>query len=299
MSEVLTPDQIAFYEENGYLVLENRIPDAIMGQIRAEIARFEDEAREMDHSNERIDLEETHSRADPRVRRIKLPHTTSEIMRDLMYSDHVLAPARDLAGPDLRLHTTKLNMKSAGYGAAVEWHQDFAFYPHTNDDVLAIGVLIDDMQSENGPLMVFPGSHKGPIHDHHNDGVFVGAMDLAACGLDMKDAVELKGPAGSISIHHGRIVHGSALNRSDRARRILFYEMMAADAFPVMGAMTNWFGIEDYDTRLLCGNPTLTPRLKDIPMRIPQPQPDNRGSIYEIQAGLSARSFETEKGTKT
>ena len=68
------------------------------------------------------------------------PHTTSHvIIRDLMFSDHVLAPARDLIGPDLRLHTTKLNMKSANYGAAIEWHQDFAFYPHTNDDVLAIG----------------------------------------------------------------------------------------------------------------------------------------------------------------
>ncbi len=133
-------------------------------------------------------------------------------MRDLMYSDHVLAPVRDLIGPDLRLHTTKLNMKSAGYGAAVEWHQDFAFYPHTNDDVLAVAVIIDDMALENGPLMVFPGTHKGPIHDHHANGVFVGAMDLAASGLTPKDAVALTGPAGSISIHHGRIVHGSALN---------------------------------------------------------------------------------------
>jgi hypothetical protein len=32
-------------------------------------------------------------------------------------------------------------MKSSGGGAAVEWHQDFAFYPHTNDDVLAIGIF--------------------------------------------------------------------------------------------------------------------------------------------------------------
>ena len=80
-----------------------------------------------------------------------------------MTSDLILAPVRDLIGPDLRLHTTKLNMKSAGYGAAVEWHQDFAFYPHTNDDVLAVGVILDDMGMENGPLMVFPGSQEGPI----------------------------------------------------------------------------------------------------------------------------------------
>ena len=79
-----------------------------------------------------------------------------------MHSDLILGPARDLIGPDLRLHTTKLNMKSAENGAVIEWHQDYAFYPHTNDDILAIGVIIDDMQSQNGPLKVYPGKPQRP-----------------------------------------------------------------------------------------------------------------------------------------
>lgn len=293
MAEVLSEAQIDHYNEHGFLVLEKHLPDDLMTRIRSEIARFEEEARSMTASNDRLDLEDTHTPDNPRLRRIKLPHTISDLFRDIMYSDHILAPARDLIGPDIRLHTTKLNMKSAGYGAAVEWHQDYAFYPHTNDDLLAIGVIIDDMESANGPLMVYPGSHKGPVYDHHVDGVFAGAFLPAEVGLNPADAVELKGPAGSISIHHGRIVHGSSLNTSTRSRRILFYEMMAADAFPIMGSMTKWNGIEDYNTRMLCGEPTLTPRLKDIPIRIPQPQPDVPISIYEIQKGLKSRAFET------
>ena len=289
--EVLSRDQIAFYNDNGYLLLESRIPMPVIEAIRAEIARFEAAARGMTDSDDKLDLEDTHTPDNPRLRRVKLPHTQSEVVADLLRSDHILAPVRDLIGPDLRLHTTKLNMKSAGYGAAVEWHQDFAFYPHTNDDVLAVGVIIDDMESENGPLMVFPGTHKGRIFDHHAEGVFVGAMDLAASGLDMADAVELKGPAGSISIHHGHIVHGSALNTSARDRRMLFYEMMAADAFPIMGSMTKFDSIEEYDRRMLCGKPTLSPRLTDISVRIPQPQPDRNRSIYEIQSKLKTRSF--------
>ena len=295
MPEILSEAQIASYNETGCLVLERHLPDAILASLRAEIARFEDEARGMTASNDRLDLEDSHTPENPRLRRIKLPHTISDPVRELLFSDHILAPARDLIGPDIRLHTTKLNMKSAGYGAAVEWHQDYAFYPHTNDDILAIGVIIDDMASENGPLMVYPGSHKGPVYDHHVDGVFAGAFIPEDVGLNPSDAIELSGPAGSISIHHGRIVHGSALNTSDRSRRILFFEMMAADAFPIMGSMTKWNGIEDYDSRLLCGQPTLTPRLKEIPIRIPQPQPDVPISIYEIQKGLKSRAFGTVK----
>ena len=290
--EVLSEDQIDFYAANGWLTLERRIPADVIGEIRAEIARFTDEARGMRESNDRLDLETSHTPDAPRVRRIKLPHTISDVVARLMRSDAILAPVRDLIGPDVRLHTTKLNMKSAGYGAAIGWHQDFAFYPHTNDDVLAVGVMIDDMGPENGPLMVFPGSHRGPIHDHHSDGVFAGAMDLAANGYDLADAAMLTGPAGTVSIHHGRIVHGSATNTSTRDRRVLFIEAMAADAFPIMGGMTKFDSIAEYDSRILCGAPTLAPRLADIPVRIPQPQPTKNRSIYEIQAGTPDRSFE-------
>ena len=293
MPEVLSESQIKSYQESGYLVLESHLPDEIIDSIRAEIGAFEDESRDMQVSNDRLELEDGHTSEQPRVRRIRLPHKISDVIRELMYSDFILAPARDLIGPDIRLHTTKLNMKSAENGAAIEWHQDYAFYPHTNDDILAIGVIIDDMESENGPLMVYPGSHRGPVYNHHVDDVFAGAFIPSEVGLNPDDAVELKGPAGSISIHHGRMVHGSAQNTSTRSRRILFYEMMAADAFPIVGSLTQWNGIEDYNTRMLCGEPTITPRLKDIPIRIPQPQPDVPVSIYEIQKGLKKSGFKS------
>ena len=291
--EALSQDQIQFYQDNGYLVLERRVPENIIEEIRSEIARFEDEARGMTESNDRLDLEDSHTPEVPRVRRIKRPNLISKVVDDLMRSDHILAPVRDLIGPSLRIHTTKLNMKAAQYGAAIEWHQDWAFYPHTNDDVLAVGVIIDDMGEENGPLMVFPGTHKGKVYDHHVDGLFAGAIDLAANGLDTKDAALLTGPAGSISIHHGRIVHGSALNRSDRDRRILFYEMAAADAYPVMGAISDLGTLEEFDERMLCGESTIEPRVEPVPIRMPLPRSEQYGSIYEVQKRLKARAFET------
>lgn len=292
--EVLTQDQKDAFDRDGYLVLERRLSEDQLSALHTEIDRYTAKAHGLTEGTEELDLEDSHRPDAPRVRRIKLPHSHSEVFRDLMLSDTILAPARDLIGPDLRLHTTKLNMKEAGYGAAVEWHQDFAFYPHTNDAVLAVGVILDDMGPENGPLMVFPGSHTGPIHDHHAGGYFVGAIDLKRDGFDMADAVPLMGPAGSISLHHGRIVHGSALNTSTRSRRILFYEMMAADAWPIMGSMTKFSDLADYDTRMLCGA-SRQPRLAPTPVRIPLPAPPVGKTIYEIQKGLQTRSFETAK----
>lgn len=292
MLEVLSNKQIEFYNEQGYLLLEKRIPDLILDEVRDEISRFKALAYGMQASDERIDLEDSHTPENPRIRRVKLPHTQSTVFDELMRSDHILAPVRDLIGPDIRLQTSKLNMKSAGYGAAVEWHQDWGFYPYTNDDVLAVGVIVDDMASSNGPLMVFPGSHKGPVYNHHHNGCFVGAIDIEAEGLDPAGAVALNGPAGSISIHHARTVHGSALNKSAKDRRVIFFEMMAADAFPVAGSRGKWAGIEEFDQRMLCGVSTMEPRVTSCPVRIAFPEPPTEGSIYEIQRNMGKRWFD-------
>ncbi len=291
--ECLNRDQVSFFHDNGYLALPGHLSNDIVAQARQEIDRLSGHADDIDESDDLIDLEESHTRAAPRIRRLKRPDLQSEFFRSLMLSDHILGLARDLIGPDIRMHTAKLNMKKAQYGAPVQWHQDFAFYPHTNDDVIAIGIVFDDMDLENGPLQVFPGSHKGPILDHHSGGVFAGSVDLAAENYDLDDAVSLTGPAGTVTVHHARTLHGSALNTSNRDRQMLFYEMMAADAFPIMGAMTRFDSIADYDSLMLCGKTTLQPRLENVPIRIPQPQPARAGSIYEIQAGQSAPAYAT------
>ena len=80
----------------------------------------------------------------PRVRRIKTPTRSIPAVRSPGAQPEVMAILHALLGDAIRLHGSKLNMKSPHYGSPVEWHQDWAFYPHTNDDVLAVGVMLDD-----------------------------------------------------------------------------------------------------------------------------------------------------------
>ena len=190
-------------------------------------------AAEIDENNDICDLEDSHTRS--RIRRIKTPHdfmpTTGQVAAD----PKLVSILTRLIGPGVRLQTSKLNIKSSGYGAPVEWHQDWAFYPHTNDDLLAIGVMLDDVDLDNGPMQVVPGSHRGPVvYDHHAGGYFCGAINPQQCDLDFSRAVPLTGPAGSMTFHHVRMVHGSALNNSSRSRRFLLYQYTAVDAFPLV-----------------------------------------------------------------
>lgn len=281
--------QVAFYHEHGYVVVPGVLSKDEFDELRAVTDRFVEGARKVDAHDDVYDLEDSHSSDDPRVRRIKTPHLQHEAYAKLVRHAGMVSVMQRLIGEAIRFDTSKLNMKAAGFGAPVEWHQDWAFYPHTNDDLLATGILLDDCDLENGPLLVLPGSHRGPILDHHAEGVFCGAiLPEALRGYDLGAAVPLTGPAGSVTFHHARILHASAPNRSGRPRRMIFHQYRAADAWPLLGFAA---GLEAYDALMVAGEPSITPRLADVPVRLPLPPAAYQGSIYENQRGLGKSFF--------
>jgi ectoine hydroxylase-related dioxygenase (phytanoyl-CoA dioxygenase family) len=286
---MLTRDQVQTYRTDGYLVIENVLSEADLESLRRVVEGLVEASRSVTEHDSVYDLEPTHTPEAPRVRRIKEPHNVHPVFRDIAFSKRIADVLTPLIGATsgIRYQTGKLNMKSAGHGAAVEWHQDWAFYPHTNDDLLAIGLYLDDCGMDNGPLMVIPGSHTGPILDHHVDGMFCGAIDPSTAGVDFSKAVALTGKAGSMTIHHVRMVHGSALNTSDRPRRLLLFQYTAVDAFPLLG-IPDW---EQFNANIVTGRPTMEPRLTSVPVRFPLPAASFAGSIYENQRTLGNRYF--------
>jgi ectoine hydroxylase-related dioxygenase (phytanoyl-CoA dioxygenase family) len=277
------------YRRDGFVVVPDLLGPQALKELREIIAELVAASAVVTTHTDVYDLEPGHTAVEPRVRRIKTPHALHPAFAAVVRSAPVMAVLTELLGPDLRLKSSKLNMKAARYGAAVEWHQDWAFYPHTNDDLLAIGVMLDDMDLDNGPLLVVPGSHQGPVWSHHGeDGRFCGLVDPDAIEAEIASAVALTGPAGSMSFHHVRALHGSALNTSDRSRNLLLYEIAAADAWPLLGVAD----LDEFNRGLLSGRPTVEPRVTSVPVRLPLPPAARQGSIYENQAGATRLYFQ-------
>jgi phytanoyl-CoA hydroxylase len=286
---MLTKTQIDQYNETGAIVVPDILTEDEVQRLRRVTDEFVERARTVTAHNEIYDLEDSHTPENPRVRRIKTAHLHHPEYARLVRHPKIVAVLQDLWGPDIRFDTAKLNLKSAGFGAPVEWHQDWAFYPHTNDNLAAVGVMFDDMELANGPLMILPGSHRGPIHDHHTDGVFCGAMNPTRGDVDYGRAIPLIGKAGSITVHHVRAVHGSAPNVSDNDRRLLLFQFRTADAWPLLGFPG---GIEKFKDLMVCGVHR-EPRLAPAPVRLPLPPAKLQGSLYENQKGMKSRYFDT------
>ncbi len=290
-SHPLSQSQINLYRTHGYLSVENVLsPDEVaeLGRVTDE---FVEQSRAVSANTPVYDLEPGHSATQPRVRRLKNPAAHHAVYDQMLRHPRILDIVAQLIGPRLWTNGNKLNMKSAEFGSPIEWHQDWAFYPQTNDDLLAVGVPLDDMLLESGCMLMVPGSHTGPLYDHHQDGVFIGAINDARFKPDQEEVVPVQVKAGGISIHHVRTLHASAPNRSAKSRRLLLMQYCAGDAWPLLGVVS-WEAHRDAFVR---GEPLPEPRLASVPVRIPMPTRMPGATIYELQTQLKESTFAGKK----
>jgi hypothetical protein len=233
-ARVLSQEQRESYFEHGYLLLESIVPPDWVRRLLEVTGAFVEKSRALTKSDAIFDLEASHTSEHPRLRRL-----TSPVEQDPAYwafaSESLLGDiAADLVGPDVKFHHSKLNFKWAEGGEEVKWHQDIQYWPHTNYSPLTMGVYLHDVGPEQGPLRVLPGSHDGELFSLYSSGdTWVGCLsDSDVACLDVDRAVDLMGPAGSITIHNCRTVHSSRRNESDLGRPLLLNVYSAADAFP-------------------------------------------------------------------
>ena len=296
---MLTPEQVQFYKDNGYIALSNILSDSEIAHLCAVTDDFLERSRSVTKSDDVFDLEEGHTAEHPRLRRIKRPIKQHPAYERILHHPGLLAVLQQLMGPAIRHYGLKLNLKPGGGGEPVEWHQDWAYYPHTNDDLCVLGIMLDDVTPENGPLLVVPGSHKGPVLDHHQDGMFVGAVTDPAAEAMYPKAVPLLGKVGDITIHHTRTLHGSSANLSPGYRRILFLTLRAADAWPLTEMPES---LETFNEMMLVGKTPASPRLESVQVRLPLPRPVDwlarRDSIFEKQRDLRNSPFARPEKTR-
>jgi ectoine hydroxylase-related dioxygenase (phytanoyl-CoA dioxygenase family) len=283
----LTDEQIATYQRDGYLALPRFLDPERVQALRHVTEGFVERSRSVARTDAVFDVDPRHTASAPAVRRIKNPADNDPLYAWLALESPILDVVAELIGPSLRFHHSKLNLKGSHIGAPVEVHQDAAFYPHSNDDVLAVGLLLDDATAENGAMAVLPGSHRGPIYTHFDTkGRFVGCLrpdDVAR--LDRSRAVLLALPAGSIHIHHYRLIHWSAPNTSPGERRLLINSYAAADAVNLAPDST---GSPLYG-RLIRGTWPAVARRTSGDMPMPPDFSQGYNSIYEVQSESASR----------
>jgi ectoine hydroxylase-related dioxygenase (phytanoyl-CoA dioxygenase family) len=277
----LTDEQRRFYFDNGYLLVESAVPENWLNRLRDATNEMIDRSREITISDSIWDLEKSHSPEDPRLRRLTSPNDHHDVYWEYASSSLITDIVADLVGPDVKFHHSKLNFKWAHGGEEVKWHQDIQFWPHTNYSPLTVGLYLYECNHEQGPLVVLPKSHKKPLYDQYNDsGQWTGCLSAEDAGkLNSSRAVELSGPAGSLTIHNCRMLHSSMPNRSSIGRPLLLNAYSSADAMPYTPVPTD----SKYYQTIVRGQTARWAHHDERPCQIPPDWSGGYTSIFALQ----------------
>ena len=159
-ARVLTQDQRESYFTDGYVTVEGAISKEWLDRLRTLSEEMVERARSVTQSNDVFILEEGHSAATPRLRRLTNPVTHHPVYWEFASESPSADAAADVVGPDVKFYHSKLNFKWARGGQDFKWHQDIQAWPHTNYSPVTIGLYIDDCDMAQGPLIVARASRE-------------------------------------------------------------------------------------------------------------------------------------------
>ena len=223
----LSPEQLAQFDRDGYLFFPGRFTPAEMKPLTDEVPRL--------YAMERPEnVREKGSRS---VRTNFAAHMYSKPFAKLGRHPRMIEPVEELFGEKLYMHQFKINGKAAFDGDVWQWHQDYGTW-RADDQMpearaMNVAIFLDEVNEFNGPLMFIPGSHKLGVLDAEHDvsttsyPLWTINHDVITKLVDRGGIVAPQGPAGSMILFHGCLVHASTSNLSPWNRVSVYLSLCA------------------------------------------------------------------------
>jgi len=223
----LSPQQLEQFDREGYLFFPSLFTKPEIQTLLDEVPSLYAQRRPENVREKSGDVVRTNFAA----------HLYSAPFARLARHPRMVEPIRQLFGEDVYMHQFKINGKAAFDGDVWQWHQDYGTW--RNDDqmpearAMNVAIFLDAVNEFNGPLMFIPGSHKlGVLDAEHDTGttsypLWVINQETIKLLVGRGGIVAPKGPAGSMILFHGCLVHASTSNLSPWNRVSVYLSLCA------------------------------------------------------------------------
>jgi len=221
----LSDEDLVRFADDGYLFLPETFTPAEVAVLRREVPGIFAQERD----------EVWRERDGKAVRTAFAAHSYNEAFRRLAAHPRMIEPVQQILDGPVYVHQFKINGKQAFDGDVWQWHQDYGTWARDDEmpepRAMNIAVFLDDVTEFNGALMFIPGSHNSGIlaagHDLETTSYPLWTLDHETIRkmADARGIIAPKGPAGSILLFHGNLVHASPGNTSPWDRTIVYVSL--------------------------------------------------------------------------
>ncbi len=230
---ILSSEQISFYNTEGYLHIRHILPPDLLRLSRYVLSRW------VDHTIDRWQTEGLIS--DPRTN-IDFQHRFLHVWHEAGKPDYIRSPRRDLVCPEMYqilVHPALLDLAEdllqtdevSVHGifnarpklpdqkwTDTPWHQDAQYYRDAEQShVVSVWYPLQPVTEENSCLQVAPGLHDETLHEGYKDEE-TGFLGVSKKIRESLAGLSIKMERGDILCFPQKMPHRALPNRSDAVR---------------------------------------------------------------------------------
>lgn len=237
---VLSREQLARYQRDGFLVIPDFMPEAV-APLLAETDRLKQHLA----GDETLVLEPDSEE----LRTVFKPFAHSRLIERFLRQPFIVNAARQILGSEVYMMQSRINVKPAFRGRAFAWHSDFETW-HVEDGMpgmraLTAWLMLSENHEHNGPLYVIPGSHHHYVSCAGRTGRdnYKSSLRKQTLGVPSPDSLDrlmsgrgvtsITGAPGTLVFHECNLMHGSPDNISPDPRSILMCVYNSVENRPV------------------------------------------------------------------
>ncbi|WP_157682049.1 phytanoyl-CoA dioxygenase family protein [Mucilaginibacter mallensis] len=228
----VSPGNISFYKEYGYLVAEQLLTDDEINELRIETAEIFRGSR--GHVEGMVDPGDlTNDEILKKYVAIHFPHKISEVIKAYLNHERVIDVLTKIVSPNVKCMQSMLFVKAPGK-AGQAWHQDEYYIPTRDKSLIGVWIAIDNATIDNGCLWLIPGSNKlgyimKRVPNSNDEYADVDTVDVSGFAKENIIPVEVK--KGSVVFFNGYTLHSSLKNKTtDSFRTALVNHYMSAES---------------------------------------------------------------------
>jgi len=236
----LSPEQIAEFETNGFLLLKNFADPELCDAIHTKALEHLQKAIEPVESEEEYQRI-SHSRST--IRRLRQVYDREEVFKQWMTDKKIRPILEQILGKAPRLllaHHNSIMTKLPQKSSVTTWHQDIRYWHYENDELLSVWLSLGDEHLQNGLLEFIPGSHKMAFSADQFDERSSFREDLEKNQKILSMRVHYELEKGDIVLFHAKTLHHAHQNETDKAKISFVYSLRSASNHPLKNTRSDF-----------------------------------------------------------
>jgi len=237
-----TEDEVQLFERDGFIIVRGMGDVDLCGNMLK--STLEDLARETEPIEFETDVhypgspESLNSEGGRTVRRLKQAHSRGTVFTDWLSNPGLCRRLAQILGPDVVMplaHHNCIMTKHPRYSSDTGWHRDIRYWSYQRPELVSVWLALGQEFSENGGLLVIPGTHKMEFQPNQFDAAEFLRSDVAENQPVIETQVYAELNPGDVLFFHANLFHAATRNYTDQTKFSVVLSFRPADNPPISG----------------------------------------------------------------